>query len=129
MTRIAFLLACLVALSACELGGAFVAANVVSIVHTDKTLVDHALSRSKEQDCSLLHAADNEPYCQPAEPVGPREEVAAMAFTHYCYRTLGGVSCYDRPDYAASGQTRVDFAYGISPATAAAPMAALPDLR
>jgi hypothetical protein len=32
-----------------------------------------------------------------------------MSSALYCYRTLGGVSCYDRPDYTASSQTRIVF--------------------
>jgi len=50
----------------------------------------------------------------------------------YCYRTLGGISCYDRPDYMAS-QTRLNYAHGYLPSAAPrgtiadAPVAALPE--
>jgi hypothetical protein len=57
--------------------------------------------------------------------------MASLSASLYCYRTLGGVSCYDRPDYMAS-QTRLNYAYGYLPSTAPrgtiadAPVAALP---
>lgn len=131
MTRTALLLAGLLALTGCGAspGLVFLGGNLVTLIHDDKTIIDYGVSAQRKEDCSLVHASNGEPYCQPWNPPGPREAVATMATTHYCYRTLGGVSCYDRPDYAASGQTRVDFAYGVSPATTPVPMAALPNLR
>ena len=48
-----------------------------------------------------------------------------MSQALYCYRTLGGVSCYDRPDYTASRQTRIIFGDTLIAPLASAPMAAL----
>ena len=139
MTRTALLLACLAGLSGCaEMGLVFVGANMATIIHADKTIPDFAISAQKKQNCSLLHAAKNEPYCQPL-PEDPRRALADLAATRYCYRTLGTITCYDRPDYMASAETRVRFDNGFLPAppnTAepvraplAAPVATLPPLE
>ncbi|MFQ5775816.1 MAG: hypothetical protein ACE5GS_14940 [Kiloniellaceae bacterium] len=123
MTRSALLLTGLLALSGCGSAGlAFGGANLATLIGGDKTIPDYAVSRVAKQDCSLLHAARNEPYCQ-GPSRDPRAELAALSATMYCYRTLGGVTCYDRPDYAASSQTRVNFAYGLAPRLAAPPAA------
>lgn len=112
MTRAAILMACLFALSGC--GGmmlTFAGANLVSVIHSDKTLPDFAISGETGKNCTLLHAARNEPYCQ--SPLPDQTEVLAdLAANRYCYRTLGGIDCYDRPDYVASGLTRIEFAAG-----------------
>ncbi|RMD61145.1 MAG: hypothetical protein D6826_10675 [Alphaproteobacteria bacterium] len=104
----------LLALSGCApLLGTVAAANVASLMHTDKTLPDHAISNERELNCSILHTARNEAYCQPYPP-DPRARLAAMARELYCYRTLGMVNCYTRPDYNAS-LSRLDYAYGYAP--------------
>ncbi len=46
-----------------------------------------------------------------------------MSQALYCYRTLGGVSCYDRPDYTASSQTRIVFGDTLIAPLASAPLA------
>jgi hypothetical protein len=110
MTRIFVICACLFGLSACG-GGTSVllfGGSLASLTYTKKTLVDHAVSRYTEKNCSILHTARNEEYCQ-TPGLSEQEKVAYMASTMYCYRTLGGVSCYDRPDYVASSQTRIVF--------------------
>jgi len=123
----AVLLAALLGLAACEptTTAVVAGASLASLIHTDKTLMDHAASYATDEDCSILHAAHNEAYCQAYASEGP-DALLAMTATHYCYRTLGGVSCYDRPDYTASSQTRIEYAYGFGPSEAAAPVAALP---
>ena len=100
----------LLGLSACGVGNGVVlmGASMATLIHTDKTLVDLAVSKYTEKNCSILHTARNEEYCQAPE-LSEREKVAYMASTMYCYRTLGGVNCYDRPDYMASSQTQVVF--------------------
>ncbi len=115
MARAAFLLACLIGLSGCEvMAVSFVGANMATLIHTDKTIPDIALSSQRGKDCSLLHASRNEPYCQSAPP-DPTDTLAELADNRYCYRTLGRIDCYDRPDFLASGHTRVNFATGYLP--------------
>ncbi len=105
MKRLIVSLATLFALAACDPGTglAVVTANVVSLVYTDKTLVDHAASWATGEDCSSIALSDNQDYCQSEEvPIEP----AALAQT-YCYRSLGAIVCYDQPDPLASDQMRV----------------------
>ena len=126
MTRILVLCGGLLGLSACggDIGLAMVAASTASFIHTDKTVVDLAVSSSTDRDCSILYMANNENYCKPSEPIEPGQ-VAYMSQALYCYRTLGGVNCYDRPDYTASSQTRIIFGNTLIPPLESAPMAAL----
>jgi hypothetical protein len=133
MTRLPLLLVALMGLAACDPAttATLAGASLVSLIYTDKTLADHAVGMALKEDCSVLHTVDKKPYCQdiPVEDHG--EHMASLSASLYCYRTLGGVSCYDRPDYMAS-QTRLNYAYGYLPSTAPggtienAPVAALP---
>jgi len=136
MTRLPLLLAALIGLAACSPANtaALAGASLVSLIYTDKTLSDHAASRALKEDCSVLNFVDNEPYCQkPPSEDAEANRLAALSASLYCYRTLGGVSCYDRPDYMASNQTRLNYAHGYLPPSEArgrlveAPVAALPE--
>ncbi len=124
MTRVFLICASLLGLSACggEVGLMMMGASVATLIHTDKTVVDHAVGFSTDQDCSVLYLARDEDYCKPLEPVEP-SQVAYMSAALYCYRTLGGVSCYDRPDYTASSQTRIVFGDTLIAPLASAPLA------
>ena len=134
MTRLPLLLAALLGLAACDPAttATIAGASLVSLTYTDKTLGDHAVSQAFDEDCSVLHTVNKKPFCQeiPAENQG--QAMAGLSASLYCYRTLGGVSCYDRPDYMAS-QTRLNYAHGYLPSTAPsgtivdAPVAALPE--
>ena len=128
MTRFLYMIGLLLTLSACggTLGMTVIALSTATLIHTDKTVADLAVSWYTKEDCSLLYAAEDEPYCQPYEPL-EKDQVAFMNSTLYCYRTLGGVSCYDRPDYTASNETRIDFGNTlISPLNSDSPLASLP---
>jgi len=117
MARAAFLLICILSLSGCgAMALTVVGANVATLVHADKTIPDIVLSEQRGQNCSLLHASRDQPYCQSAPP-DPTEVLAELANNRYCYRTLGRIDCYDRPDFLASGLTRVNFANGFLPAS------------
>lgn len=112
MARVAVLLLSLLGLTGCDpMSATFVAANMVTVIHGDKTLPDYVFSSQTKKNCSLLHAARNEEYCQD-DPPSDTAALADLADNRYCYRTLGGIDCYDRPDFLASGQTRVNFAAG-----------------
>ena len=114
----------LLGLNACggEVGLAMMGASLATLIHTDKTVVDHAVGYSTDRDCSVLYLARDEDYCKPLEPIEP-SQVAYMSAALYCYRTLGGVSCYDRPDYTASSQTRIVFGDTLIAPLASAPLA------
>jgi hypothetical protein len=110
MTRVSILFTMLLWVSACGMDPSVVmtGGSIISLIHTDKTLTDH------------------EPYCQDPPAMTPAEQLAITSASLYCYRTLGGVSCYDRPDYTASNQTRVNYAYGYTPPVSEAPLAQIP---
>jgi len=126
MTRVFVICASLLGLSACggEVGLAMMGASLATLIHTDKTLVDHAVGFSTEMDCSVLYLARDEDYCKPLVPIEPGQ-VAYLSSALYCYRTLGGVNCYDRPDYTASSQTRIVFGDTLIPPLASTPLASL----
>ena len=128
MTRSALFFLAILGLSACDpaTGAVVAGGSLVSLVHSDKLPSDHALDWATEKDCSVLHAARNQPYCQPPAASLARQQMARQAASLYCYRTLGGVSCYDRPDYSAGSQTRIDFAHGYAPAPGTTPAPAAP---
>ncbi|MDA0702840.1 MAG: hypothetical protein O3A96_06315 [Proteobacteria bacterium] len=82
----------LLALNACMAGSvAVTGAEMASNITTDKTLVDHATSFVTGMDCSSIHSANGYSYCNDIED----EEAATPS---YCYRSLGAITCYDRPD-------------------------------
>ena len=124
MTRVFVICASLLGLSACggDVGLAMLAASTATFIHTDKTVMDHAVGLSTDRDCSVLYLARDQDYCKPQVPIEPGQ-VAYMSQALYCYRTLGGVSCYDRPDYTASSQTRIVFGDTLIAPLASAPMA------
>ncbi len=69
----------------------FAIADAVTLINTDKTIVDHLAGLMSGQDCSTLRSMDGGHYCQ------PHYENVPVVQPLYCYRTLGKVSCYDRP--------------------------------
>lgn len=106
MLRMTVLSACLLGLTACDPSSQamMTGASLVSLAHTKKTLGDHFNTWAFDKDCSTLEFVNGEEYCKEFED----ETVnAAPEKTHYCYRTLGGVSCYTKPDKSASAQTKI----------------------
>ena len=79
-------MASLLVLGACAYG----VAEGVSFITTEKSISDRAVSIYSGKDCSTVRIERGETYCAEDE-VEPKVLV-------YCYRTLGKVSCYDRPD-------------------------------
>ncbi|WP_033067617.1 hypothetical protein [Thalassospira australica] len=78
----------------------YFAFDVVSIINSDKTLIDHAVSLSTGQDCSTIRKIDGKSYCK-KDPV-PETPL-------YCYRSLAAVSCYRTPDPYNTGSQTVDW--------------------
>ncbi|MFQ5763639.1 MAG: hypothetical protein ACE5GT_01810 [Rhodospirillales bacterium] len=66
-----------------EVQGAFV-------VGTDKTIEDHIISWTSGKDCSSVRKEQGLTYCVEDEPT--------VTPNVYCYKTLGSVDCFDRPD-------------------------------
>lgn len=69
----------------------FAIVDTVSLINTDKTVIDHVAGVMSGQDCSTLRSMDGGHYCQ------PHYENVPVVPPLYCYRTLGEVTCYDRP--------------------------------
>ena len=67
-----------------------------SVVVTDKTLADHAISLYSGKHCSSVRLEQGLTYC-----VEDEKHIAPLV---HCYSTLGGVTCYDRPDPYPGGQ-------------------------
>ena len=63
--------------------------NGATIMATDKTVIDHVVSISSGKNCSTVRRELGMYYCEEDEPKGDRKI--------YCYRTLGNVTCYEKP--------------------------------
>ncbi len=76
--------------------------EAVSVMGSDKTVVDHLISFGSGKNCSILRKEQGLTYCV--------EDMPQIRQNIYCYRDLGGVSCYDRADPYGSSQSqqRVD---------------------
>ncbi|MCP4393261.1 MAG: hypothetical protein GY804_03185 [Alphaproteobacteria bacterium] len=81
-------------------GVAFAGLETVMLINTDKTLSDHLISSYTNKDCSSVRYSEGGEYC-----VDTVEIPSAMYEKLFCYRTIGEVSCYDRP---IPGYRRVD---------------------
>lgn len=69
---------------------AIIALDAVTLINTDKTLVDHMMTAATNKDCSVLKSQDGSDYCK-AFPV---KEAPKPPRVPHCYNTLGSVSCY-----------------------------------
>ncbi|MBO6520254.1 MAG: hypothetical protein JJ900_05105 [Rhodospirillales bacterium] len=74
----------------------------VSLMGTDKTVGDHIISLGSGKDCSRVRKEQGLTYCV--------EDMPQIRQNIYCYRDLGGVTCYDRsnPHGPNQNQQRVD---------------------
>jgi len=61
-----------------------------SVMATGKTLPDHVVSFQSGKDCSTVRVEQGRSYC--------KEDEANPMPVVYCYRTLGDVMCYSKPD-------------------------------
>lgn len=79
-----------VALAGCGNLGPYAIADGATVVVTDKTMIDHAISVASGKDCSVVRVEQGLRYCKEDEVV-PHPVV-------FCYRELGDVTCYSNPD-------------------------------
>lgn len=88
-------------LQACD-PGTFTAVEGVSLMGSDKTVVDHMISLSSGKNCSTVRRNQGLTYCV--------EDMPQIRQNIYCYRDLGGVTCYERenPHGPNQNQQRVD---------------------
>ena len=89
--------ACLVLTAACD---AVYVGSAATVVTTDKTLPDHAISLFSGKDCSTIRSERGQTYCKEDE-VHPEPTV-------HCYRTLGRIDCYRQAeDPSISNRDRI----------------------
>ena len=104
MRPVAFPLLLLFSVAACEPASmVMTGASVISLLQSEQTLGDKALSWALKEDCSIFQIARGEEYCKSRAPA---------LIEKYCYRDLGGVTCYTVPDTRASDSVAV---YAFTP--------------
>jgi hypothetical protein len=87
---------------------ALAAAELATLIVTDKTMVDHIVSYFREEDCSSVRASRGDRYCRPIR----------MAYTPppepFCYRSLADVSCFAEPNPYGTDHRMGTFLPGIT---------------
>lgn len=89
MARNGFLAAAMLAaavLSGCGPGSL----EAISLIGTDKTVGDHVISLASGKDCSSVRSEQGKTYCKEDQIAAPKPEM-------YCYRNIGQVTCYEKP--------------------------------
>lgn len=92
--------ACTPTESAILMGGA----TLVSFIHTDRTVSDHVIGAITDKDCSTLRMVNEgtslcrDPAMADAQASSKTATAQMAAANSHCYRELGRVSCYDRPN-------------------------------
>ena len=97
--RLTALLVFIIFLNGC---GAFPGVSQVQgavVIGTDKTIEDHIMSLTSGKNCSVVRKEKGLTYCEEDEPI--------INQNIFCYKTLGSVTCYDRPD-SNNSRNRID---------------------
>jgi len=79
--------------------GELIAIEGASVMISDKTVEDHIISYTSGKNCSTIREQRGLTYCEEDQP----NHTANV----HCYRTLGNVTCYDRPDPYPGGAQKV----------------------
>lgn len=93
-------LALVVTLGGCAaplVGGVGTAVEMESLSSTKKSLIDHAVSSARGEDCSIVQLEREGYYC--------KENIVVDRSNLYCTRTLGEVECHNSPDPYRNGDT------------------------
>lgn len=70
-----------------------------TIIFTDKSLGDHLISAGSGKDCSTVRTEQGMTYC--------KEDEISLTPAVYCYRTLGDVDCFAKPDPYGLNQRKI----------------------
>ncbi|NQV47813.1 MAG: hypothetical protein HQ504_08530 [Rhodospirillaceae bacterium] len=89
----------LLTVGACSLFPPVTVLEGASAVSTGKPFSDHIVSYASGKDCSTSREASGQTYC--------KEDEINVAPKIWCYRTLGSVTCYDRPDPLEGNQRKM----------------------
>jgi len=73
--------------------------DMLTVMGTEKTVVDHVLSLSSGKNCSAVRLEKGLRYCEEDEP--------QIKQNIYCYNTLGSVTCYTKPDPYKGGYQKI----------------------
>lgn len=91
LTAVVLLAAIMVSGCASHIPPGAAAVDPVTVIATDKTVIDHVTGWATGEDCSSVRAERGGHWCvQPYENDPVTQPL-------YCYRTLGSVSCYAQP--------------------------------
>lgn len=71
----------------------------VSLLTTEKAVEDHIFSAYSGKDCSAIRVERGETYCR-------EDELNPTPVVH-CYRTLGDVTCYEKPNPSYQDDSKV----------------------
>ncbi|MBB4284700.1 hypothetical protein [Roseospira goensis] len=93
------------------------AVNIASVVASDKTIPDHVVSLVTGHDCSTVRYGDGGYYCVQPLPANMPVETRL-----YCYRSIGGITCYDKAVPGENGRLVTDPRHVISSRDLAGPM-------
>jgi hypothetical protein len=100
-------------LSGCETAAVLPAAAIagtvegVSLNQTGKTASDHVASWVTGEDCSVLRVTKGGKYCLTQAEIAQMEAALHRPYLGACYKTRGGVVCYDQSDAEHSSETVV----------------------
>jgi hypothetical protein len=102
------------ALTGCSVAAALPAAGIaagiegVSLNQTGKTASDHLVSWVTGEDCNVLRSTtDGGKYCRSEAEIAQAFAQLHRPYFGDCYRTRGGVACYDAPDATHTSETSV----------------------
>jgi len=95
-TLVTIVIVSLLALAACNELSIF---GTASVVTTDKTLADHAVSYLSGKDCYTVRKQTGRSYC--------KEDERNPTPTVHCYRNLGGVTCYEQQNPYGDGRKEI----------------------
>lgn len=91
MIRAAAILSALAFLGGCSFIPGLAQVEAASTMATSKPLTDHVISVTSGKNCSSVRREKGMTYCE-------EDELKPAPTNRHCYRTLGSVTCYDRPD-------------------------------
>ena len=73
--------------------------DMLTVMGTDKTLIDHVISISSGKNCSSVQLEKGGYFCKEDEP--------KVIQNIHCYKTLANVTCYDKPDPHKGGYQKI----------------------
>ena len=90
--------------AASSLGFGLLAASTSVVVMEDKLPTDLLAEYATGKDCNAIRRMEDKgPLCR-----SPARIVEYIEPLIYCYRTLGAVECYDRPDPYNTGASTIE---------------------